>query len=144
MALSGWLTTFLIRERGGTAASGYVVTGFWGGMSVGRIVLIPVTKKIGYQFSIYLYAAIALALEFVIWFTHSLVGNGICYSFVGFFLGPIYPNALMVVSEVLDDDLRGGVMGIMGSLGGAGAAAVPFMTGGISDKVSAYISVGGR
>lgn len=57
-----------------------------------------------------------------------------CYAFVGFFLGPIYPNALMVVSEVLDDDLRGGVMGVMGSMGGAGAAAVPFMTGGIADK----------
>lgn len=54
VSLSGWLTTFLIKERGGSAASGYAVTGFWGGMSVGRIVLIPVTKKIGYQFSIYL------------------------------------------------------------------------------------------
>lgn len=40
----------------------------------------------------------------------------------------------MVASEVLDDDLRGGVMGLMGSMGGAGAAAIPFMTGGISDK----------
>jgi fucose permease len=136
VSISGWLTSFLIGERGATAAAGYAVTGFWGGMSVGRIVLIPVTKKLGYQFSIYLYAAIALALELTIWFTHSLVGNGVCYAFVGFFLGPIYPNALMVVSEVLDDDLRGGVMGIMGSLGGAGAAAVPFMTGGIADKVS--------
>ncbi|GMK53546.1 hypothetical protein CspeluHIS016_0101320 [Cutaneotrichosporon spelunceum] len=134
VSISGWLTSFLINERGATAAAGYAVTGFWGGMSVGRIVLIPVTKKIGYQFSIYLYAAIALALELTIWFTHSLVGNGVCYAFVGFFLGPIYPNALMVVSQVLDDDLRGGVMGIMGSLGGAGAAAIPFMTGGIADK----------
>ncbi|CAK9780575.1 MFS general substrate transporter [Cutaneotrichosporon oleaginosum] len=134
VSISGWLTSFLIAERGATAAAGYAVTGFWGGMSVGRIVLIPVTKKIGYQFSIYLYAAIALGLELAIWFTDSLIGNGVCYAFVGFFLGPIYPNALMVVSEVLDDDLRGGVMGIMGSLGGAGAAAIPFMTGGIADK----------
>jgi MFS family permease len=70
-------------------------------------------------------SAIALALEIVIWFTHSLVGNGICFSFVGFFLGPVYPIALMVISEVLDDDLRGGVMALMGSMGGAGAAAVP-------------------
>lgn len=70
-------------------------------------------------------SVIALALELVIWFTHSLVGNGVCFAFVGFFLGPVYPNALMLVSEVLDDDLRAGVMGIMGSMGGAGAAAVP-------------------
>lgn len=81
-------------------------------------------------------ATIALALELVIWFTKSLIGNGVCFAFVGFFLGPIYPVALMVISEVLDDDLRGGVMGLMGSMGGAGAAAVPFITGGIADRVS--------
>ena len=31
----------------------------------------------------------------------------------------------MVVAEVLDDELRGGVMGLMGATGGAGAAAWP-------------------
>lgn len=94
-------------------------------MTLGRIVLIPVTKWLGYQVSIYTYAALALGLELVVWLVDSLVGNAVAYAFVGFFLGPIYPNALMVVSEVLDDDLRGGVMGLMGSMGGAGAAAVP-------------------
>jgi MFS family permease len=70
-------------------------------------------------------SVLSLALEVIIWTTKSLVGNAVCYSFVGFFLGPIYPVALMVIAEVLDEDLRGGIMGIMGSMGGAGAALVP-------------------
>ena len=39
--------------------------------------------------------------------------------------GPTYPNALMLVSQDLDDDLRVGVMGLMGTVGGAGGAFWP-------------------
>ncbi|CAK9782537.1 unnamed protein product [Cutaneotrichosporon oleaginosum] len=134
VAISSWMTSFLIEKRGGNANAGYAVTGFWGGMTVGRVALLPVTNYLGYQPSIYLYSALSLALELIIWFTNSLVGNGVCYAFVGFFLGPVYPNALMVIAETLDDDLRGGVMGLMGSIGGAGAAALPMMAGGIADR----------
>lgn len=63
-----------------------------------------------------------------------MVGNSICFAFVGFFMGPVYPVALIKLSEILDDDIRGGVMGMMGSMGGAGAAAVPFITGAVSDR----------
>ncbi|KAL1411114.1 hypothetical protein Q8F55_002064 [Vanrija albida] len=134
VAISGWCTTYLVRERGAGDNAGFVVTGFWGGMTVGRVILIPFTNKVGYQFSIYFYSLIAIALEFVIWYTKSVVGNAICFAFVGFFMGPVYPVALIKLSEILDDDIRGGVMGMMGSMGGAGAAAVPFITGAISDK----------
>lgn len=131
---SSWLTTFLIRERGAGPSAGYVVTGFWGAMTVGRILLIPVTHRIGPQKALYLYSAIALGLEFVIWFVDSIPGNAVCYSLIGFWLGPIYPVALLIISETWDDELRGGVMGLMGSVGGAGAALGPFIMGGISDK----------
>ncbi|TXT04779.1 hypothetical protein VHUM_04047 [Vanrija humicola] len=134
VAISGWLTTYLVRERGANANAGFAVTGFWGGMTVGRIVLIPFTNKVGYQFSIYFYSLVAIALEFVIWYTKSVVGNAVCFAFVGFFMGPVYPVALIKLSEILDDDIRGGVMGMMGSMGGAGAAAVPLITGAISDR----------
>lgn len=79
-------------------------------------------------------STLALIFELVIWFTPSLIGNGICFALVGLFLGPAYPCALMVVAETLDDDLRGGVMGLMGSIGGAGGAALPMITGGVADR----------
>lgn len=130
---SSWLTTFLIRERGASAAAGYAVTGFWGAMTVGRILLIPVTHKIGSQTAIYAYSVIALALEFVIWFTHSVPGNAVCFALIGFFLGPIYPSALLIISETWSEELVSGVMGFLGSVGGAGAALGPFIMGAVSD-----------
>ena len=69
--------------------------------------------------------SIALGLEIVIWFTKSMIGNAVCYALVGIFLGPIYPAALMVISKILPDEIRGGVMGLTGTAGGAGAAALP-------------------
>ena len=39
--------------------------------------------------------------------------------------GPMYPNALMVASLEMEDDLRGGVIGLMGSFGSAGGAFFP-------------------
>lgn len=131
---SSWLTTFLINERGASAAAGYAVTGFWGAMTVGRILLIPVTHRLGSQTAIYAYSVLSLALELIVWFTDSVPGNAVCFSLIGFFLGPIYPTALLIISETWDDELRGGVMGLMGSVGGAGAALGPFIMGGISDK----------
>ena len=57
--------------------------------------------------------------------TPSLIGYSIAYAVVGLMYGPLYPNALMIVSEHLDDDLRVGVIGLMGSVGGAGGAVMP-------------------
>jgi MFS family permease len=44
---------------------------------------------------------------------------------MGTVFGPVYPAALMVISDNLDEELRVGVMGLFGSTGGAGAAAIP-------------------
>lgn len=39
----GWIVTFLLRRRGGGPSTGYVTSGFFGGMTAGRLFLIPVT-----------------------------------------------------------------------------------------------------
>jgi fucose permease len=61
----------------------------------------------------------------IIWFTHNLIGNAVCFALIGLVFGPVFPAILMVIAERLDDDLRGGVMGLLGCMSGAGAAALP-------------------
>jgi MFS family permease len=70
-------------------------------------------------------SGIALALTLIIWFTKTLTGNAVCFALIGLVFGPVYPAVLMVIAERLDEELRGGVMGLFGSTGGAGAAAIP-------------------
>jgi len=53
VALGGWIVTFMIRVRnGGRFASGMTATGFWLGITVGRVVLGFVTPRIGEKVSI--------------------------------------------------------------------------------------------
>jgi hypothetical protein len=46
-------TSFLLDERGGDDNAGYVTTGYFAGLTVGRVILIPVTTWIGRHNAIY-------------------------------------------------------------------------------------------
>ncbi|WVQ84076.1 hypothetical protein IAT38_006221 [Cryptococcus sp. DSM 104549] len=139
VTIGGWATSFLIDQRGGDSNSGYVSAGYFGGLTVGRIVLIPVSHYLGPHRSITIYSLISIALLFVIWFTKTIVGNAICYSFIGVFLGPMYPIVMNVVLDVVPGDLQGGTIGWIASLGQAGSAMMPFITGAISEKHGTWI-----
>nr|XP_018265730.1 uncharacterized protein I303_02102 [Kwoniella dejecticola CBS 10117]OBR87888.1 hypothetical protein I303_02102 [Kwoniella dejecticola CBS 10117] len=139
VTIGGWATSFLLDERGGNDNSGYVSSGYFGGLTVGRVVLIPVTKRLGNHLSIYIYSAFVLVLSIVIWFTHSIVGNAVCFSLVGVFLGPMYPIVMNVVVDILPGELQGGTIGWIASLGQAGSAVMPFMVGAISEKHGVWI-----
>jgi fucose permease len=53
VALGGWIVTFLMRVRdGGDFASGMGATGFWLGITFGRVVLGFVTPRIGEKLAI--------------------------------------------------------------------------------------------
>lgn len=53
VALGGWIVVFMIRVRHGAAfASGMTATGFWLGITVGRLVLGFVTPRVGEKLSI--------------------------------------------------------------------------------------------
>lgn len=68
---------------------------------------------------------ICLVLQLSVWAIPNLTLNAIAFSFIGMFLGPIYPSAVMIISETLPLDLQLGVIAMMGSIGGGGGAAMP-------------------
>ncbi|KAG6811769.1 hypothetical protein H0H92_005899 [Tricholoma furcatifolium] len=46
VTLGGWIVTFIIRERGGGHSSGYISSGFFGGLTLGRIGLLWLNKRV--------------------------------------------------------------------------------------------------
>ena len=46
VTIGGWIVTFVINERGGGPSSGYISSGFFGGLTIGRVVLLPINKKV--------------------------------------------------------------------------------------------------
>ncbi|KAI0087346.1 MFS general substrate transporter [Irpex rosettiformis] len=134
VTVGGWSVSYIEVVRGGGNNSGYVSAGFFGGLTVGRIALLWLNKKIGERNAVFLYAILALGLEFVIWFVPSLIGGALAVSFVGVFLGPIYPLAINHTAKILPHSLLTGSIGWIAGVGQAGSAIVPFITGAIASK----------
>ncbi|KAF9528584.1 major facilitator superfamily domain-containing protein [Crepidotus variabilis] len=132
VTIGGWIVTFIIHERGGGPSSGYISSGFFGGLTVGRVLLLPLNRKIGEWRVLFLYTLLAIGLELTIWFVPSLIGNAVAVSIVGMLLGPMYPIAMNQASRVLPRWILTGSIGWIGGFGQAGSALLPFITGAIS------------
>lgn len=74
-------------------------------------------------------------LQLTVWFVPSLIENAIAVSFVGMFLGPVYPVSINVAAGILPAWLLAGAIGFIAAFGQAGSALFPFMTGTFSGVV---------
>jgi len=97
----GWIVTYIIQVRDGGPSSGYISTGFFGGLTAGRVCLLWVNMKLGERVAIYVYALLAIGLELVVWLVPSLIGGAVAVSLVGVLLGPIYPIVMNEAGRIL-------------------------------------------
>nr|GAT48810.1 predicted protein [Mycena chlorophos] len=134
VSIGGWIVSFLISRRSGSAATGYVSSGFFGGLTLGRVILIPINKRLGERRVVFIYGVIAIGLELVIWLVHSLIGDAIAVSFVGLVMGPLFPIAITHTTKVFPPWLVTGAVGWATGAATVGAAIMPFVTGVISNR----------
>ncbi|KAI0066103.1 MFS general substrate transporter [Artomyces pyxidatus] len=133
-AIGGWIVTFIVEVRGGGSSSGYVSAGFFGGLTLGRVALLWVNKKVGERHAIFLYILLAIGLELVVWLVPSLIGSAVAVSLIGFLFGPIYPIVMNEAGRVLPRWLLTGCIGWIAGFGQTGSAVLPFLTGAIASK----------
>jgi len=134
VTLGGWIVTYIIDVRGGGPSSGYISSGFFGGLMTGRVVLLWLNQKVGERRVMYIYALLAIVLELVVWFVPSLIGGAVSVSIIGLLLGPMYPITMNQAVRVLPAWLLTGSIGWIAGFGQAGSALLPFMTGAIASK----------
>ncbi|CAE6462646.1 unnamed protein product [Rhizoctonia solani] len=141
VTIGGWIVTFIIDERGGGPSAGYISSGFFGGLMLGRIVLLWVNEKvwlIGERRVVYIYCTLCIGLELVIWLVPELIGNAVAVSFVGLLLAgsPLYPIAMNVTGAIVPKRILTESIGWIASFGQAGSAVFPFLTGALAEKVN--------
>ncbi|RDX49324.1 MFS general substrate transporter [Lentinus brumalis] len=135
VTLGGWIVTYIIDLRGGGSSSGYISSGFFGGLMVGRIALLGVNKLVGERRAIFLYGILCIALEIVVWLVPSLVGGAVAVAGVGMLLGPMYPLVMSHTRRVFPPYLLSGCIGWIAAIGQSGSAFLPFVTGALASKV---------
>ncbi|KAK1220367.1 hypothetical protein PQX77_016858 [Marasmius sp. AFHP31] len=134
VTIGGWIVTFIIRERNGGPDAGYISSGFFGGLALGRVALLWFNALVGERYVVFIYAALAIGLEFIVWFVPSLIGGAIAVSIVGFLLGPMYPITMNHAGRTIPRFILAGSIGWIAGFGQAGSAVFPFMTGALAGK----------
>ncbi|KAJ6489886.1 major facilitator superfamily domain-containing protein [Mycena sanguinolenta] len=136
--IGGWIVTYVIqaKESPNPGLVGYISTGYFGGIMLGRVLLLNVNKMVGEHRVLFIYFVIALGLELAIWFVPSVVGNAVAAAFLGFVLGPWYPIAMNFAARIIPRWLLAPSMGWIAGFGQAGSALFPFITGTIAQRTT--------
>jgi len=138
VTLGGWIVTYIINVRGGGPSSGYISSGFFGGLTVGRVGLLWFNSLVGERRAVFLYGILTMILELVIWKVPSLVGDAVAVSFVGMFLGPMFPLTINYASKVLPHWILTGSIGWIAGFGQTGSAVLPLITGALAEKAGIW------
>ncbi|KAH7128642.1 major facilitator superfamily domain-containing protein [Dendryphion nanum] len=135
VALGGWIVTFMRRERAGQPfESGMVATGFWTGIASGRFILGFVTPKLGEKFAVMIYLVLSMVCQLVFWLVPQFHVSAVAVSLQGFFLGPLFPAAVVVATKTLPPYLHVSAIGFAAAFGGGGAAVLPFAIGALAQS----------
>ncbi|WPH04453.1 Hypothetical protein R9X50_00734400 [Acrodontium crateriforme] len=133
VALGGWIVLFMINVRKGAEfASGMTATGFWLGLTIGRFVLGFVTPRIGEKLAIAIYLPLAITLELLFWLIPQFYVSAVAVALVGFFIGPLFPAAMVACTKLLPKHLHVSSIGFAAAFGGSGGAIFPFAVGAIA------------
>lgn len=135
VSLGGWIVTFMLRVRQAEPfIAGLTVTFFWLGLTVGRVVLGFATGRVGEKLAITAYLLLSVALQLLYWLVPNFAASAVFVTFLGFFLGPLFPAAVVAATKLLPGDYHVSAIGFAAAFGGGGAALFPFAIGAIAQS----------
>jgi len=79
-----------------------------------------------------IYLPLTFGLQLVFWLVPQFYVSAVAVSLQGFFLGPLFPAAVVAATKLLPRHLHVGAIGFAAAFGGSGAAILPFAVGAIA------------
>ncbi len=135
VSIGNWSYTFLLGARHqGTLLAGWIVSGFWLGLTLGRFALQAIAERFGMGVKALLYACILAILLglLLVWLIplDSITAFGFCL--IGLGLAPIYPITVALTPQLVPARLNTSAIGLMVSMSTIGLALFPWMAGVLS------------
>lgn len=100
---------------------------------MGRLSLGTVADKIGVAKAAFVYIAFATGLEALFALIRHPAVSIVTMTFLGFFMGPLFPSGIVVLTRLLPKRLHVAAVSFVASVGQVGAALLPFAIGAIVD-----------
>ncbi|KAG0183271.1 hypothetical protein DFQ28_001839 [Apophysomyces sp. BC1034] len=134
--LGGWGYMFLTEGRHGNGiAMNRVMSGYWAGLAVGRLILGYVAGKFGEKSMITVFTVITVALLLTVSLVPNIIIDSAAFVLIGFMIGPMFPTTVSLISKVLPRHWHATSIGFVAAVGASGAAVFPFITGIIAGKI---------
>ncbi|GAC1434377.1 MAG: MFS transporter [Ktedonobacteraceae bacterium] len=139
VSLGNWSYSFLLEERHGLPLiSGWIVSGYWIGLTLGRLVLPRVALRYGDKRLIQgCLVGVGIGV-LIVWLIpiNAVAAFGLCLT--GFCLGPIFPTTIGLMSQLVPSRLLASAIGFLASLGSMGAALFPWLAGNLAQAVGLW------
>ena len=140
VSISGWVISFLIQTRHGQPSRvGNVTAGFWGGITVGRLLLSPLAQRTGEKLFTWGLILGAVAFEVIVWRLQNVIADSVFIALLGLLLGPIFPLATVVFTRLLPRNIQNTAMAFISSAGSSGGAIAPFVTGLLAQAAGTWV-----
>ncbi|CAN3358105.1 hypothetical protein DICA4_D02454 [Diutina catenulata] len=143
VAMAGWIVTFLFDFRHGNPSTmGYVASGFWGGLTIGRLVLTNVLSRCtGIRRGVFIVSILSIVFVVLAWVIPSVVAVAVLTCLAGIFIGPNYPLmvAFTTTEGLIPRKIQVITITVMTAFGSSGGALFPFLTGLISQSAGTYV-----
>ncbi|KAF5356364.1 hypothetical protein D9756_004239 [Leucocoprinus leucothites] len=146
----GFIVSYLLDTRHADPKTvGYVASGFWAGISIGRFgwgYFMPRMSFTQNKWLVQTSLGICLVMQLLIWFVNSNAANAFFTSVIGLVCGPVYPSSLSLATMILPEETHMVSMALIGAAGSLGSAIFPFIAGLISTskgvQTVTYITTG--
>ncbi len=133
VSLGNWGFSFLTQERHEPELlSGWAISGYWFGLTVGRFLLGRVAERIGNTRLIQGCLAGVVVGVLIIWLVPVGALSALGLWIVGFSLGPIFPTTIAILPGMVPSRLLSAAIGFLASLGSMGAAFFPWLAGNLA------------
>jgi fucose permease len=139
VSLGNWSFSLLTEERhGDLLLSGGIVSGYWFGLTLGRVVLAHTGERIGNRRLIELcLCGVALGLA-LIWFVPFQPVSAAGLLLVGFCLGPIFPTVIALMPGLVPSRLVPSAIGFLASLSAVGGSLCPWLAGNLAERLGLW------
>jgi fucose permease len=139
VSTGSWTYSFLTEAQHNVPLiAGWMVSGFWLGLTLGRIVLGHVAQRIGHVRLIQGSLVGVVVGVLVTWLLPTPVTDAVGLFLIGFSLGPIFPTVIAMMSTLVSARILPGAIGFLVSFANIGAAMFSWLAGNLAQQVGLW------
>lgn len=131
-SVGNWAYSFLLEQRREPELlAGWIVSGYWMGLTLGRFIFNDLAKRLHISISGMMYLAIGGALLGLLILTTvpGVAADALGFGLIGFSIGPIYPTTVALVPDLVPARFVASTIGFLIGLSTLGIALFPWFAG---------------